>query len=97
MQIHNEVYMKIFFLLIAVTITNFLYPCNWMLDLVDKKQTEALRILHNFDDPKYYKTENDINELADYWYNVGRAEALLDIQRDLHKQSINKYNKTIGY
>ena len=80
--------MKIFFLLIAITITNFLYPCNWMLDLVNKKQTESHRVLLQFDSLKLSKDHklNDLNEIEAYWYTVGRTEALTEVMHELHSK-----------
>ncbi len=89
MQIHNEDYMKIFFLLIAITITNFLYPCNWMLDMVDRKQIESHRVLLEFGDCKYCKDaeKDDLTELEAYWYTVGRTEALTEVMHELHSKT----------
>jgi hypothetical protein len=74
--------MKKLLLISAISMNNLIFPCEWMLDLIETKHTEAHQVLLQFESVK--KDEMDEIEQA-YWYTVGRTEALLEILEDFHK------------
>ncbi len=73
--------MKKLYLIFAICMTNFLYPCEWMFDIIGKNHEEALFYLNKFDNEQFGKpTVSDA-----YWYTLGRKEAFCDLLEELEE------------
>lgn len=69
--------MKMLYLILFISVHNFIFPCEWMMDIIKEKHVEATDILLKFQRISD-KRKEDINSA--YWYTLGRTEVLDEIR-----------------
>ncbi len=80
--------MKNIFLITALSISNILFPCEYIKEMIEWRYDEAFKILHhNFDSTKYVKGLENFTDYEMYWYTVGRTECLLELLDDIDGSS----------
>ncbi len=72
--------MKKIFLIAAISVSNFVYPCECIRGYIEEKLGET--VLEMFKHKEYFEREF-ANDNDRYWYLAGRAEAFMEIHKEL--------------
>jgi len=81
--------MRIFLIFISICITNFLYPCEWLYENIEKRLEDSKQDYLMFDRRKFSNMElSDMTERDAFFYLLGEYYILKELHEEIRKNSI---------